>query len=117
MKRAYFNCILLDGHRTDGAGGAQDGAGGRGEDHRHRGETAPEGYEKVDLKSGYLMPGLINLHVHLAGNGRSPAQSPGITPHWCAGAIVNKLLQTSLKQANSRVKELVKLWLFLMQIS
>ena len=28
------------------------------------------GYEVVDLKGGYLMPGLINLHVHLAGNGK-----------------------------------------------
>ena len=40
-------------------------------------ENAPcEGYEKVDLKGGYLMPGLINLHVHLAGNGRAKQDSP-----------------------------------------
>jgi imidazolonepropionase-like amidohydrolase len=30
----------------------------------------PEGYEIIDLKGKYLMPGLINMHVHLAGNGR-----------------------------------------------
>lgn len=28
------------------------------------------GYEVVDLKGGYLMPGLINMHVHLAGSGK-----------------------------------------------
>lgn len=28
------------------------------------------GYEVVNLKGGYLMPGLINMHVHLAGSGK-----------------------------------------------
>ncbi|MGO5166127.1 MULTISPECIES: amidohydrolase family protein [unclassified Candidatus Paralachnospira] len=28
------------------------------------------GYETIDLKGGYLMPGLINMHVHLAGSGK-----------------------------------------------
>lgn len=28
------------------------------------------GYKIIDLKGGYLMPGLINMHVHLAGNGK-----------------------------------------------
>lgn len=27
-------------------------------------------YKIIDLKGGYLMPGLINMHVHLAGNGK-----------------------------------------------
>ncbi len=31
---------------------------------------APEGYEVIDAKGMYVMPGLINMHVHLAGNGR-----------------------------------------------
>ena len=29
-----------------------------------------EGYELVDLAGGYIMPGLINMHVHLAGSGK-----------------------------------------------
>lgn len=29
-----------------------------------------EGYEVVDFKGKYLMPGLINLHVHLPGSGK-----------------------------------------------
>ena len=28
------------------------------------------GYEKVDLGGKYILPGLINMHVHLAGNGK-----------------------------------------------
>ena len=28
------------------------------------------GYETVDLEGKYLLPGLINMHVHLAGNGK-----------------------------------------------
>ena len=28
------------------------------------------GYQRVDLKGGYLMPGLINLHVHLPSSGK-----------------------------------------------
>ncbi len=30
----------------------------------------PDGYELIDAGGLYVMPGLINLHVHLAGNGR-----------------------------------------------
>ncbi|MCR5373141.1 MAG: amidohydrolase family protein [Solobacterium sp.] len=32
-------------------------------------EELPEGYEPIDLQGRWLMPGLINMHVHLAGNG------------------------------------------------
>ena len=33
-------------------------------------KAVPYGYTKVDLKGKYIMPGLINMHVHLAGNGK-----------------------------------------------
>ncbi|MBQ6334161.1 MAG: amidohydrolase family protein [Erysipelotrichaceae bacterium] len=29
-----------------------------------------QGYEVIDLNGSYIMPGLINMHVHLAGNGK-----------------------------------------------
>ena len=33
-------------------------------------EADLNGYHVVDLKGQYIMPGLINMHVHLAGNGK-----------------------------------------------
>ena len=71
MKYAYRNAHLLDGTRDiqprDGLAVLTDGetiAGIVPED------AIPEGFEPVDLGGKYLMPGLINLHVHLAGNGK-----------------------------------------------
>lgn len=37
-------------------------------------QTPPD-YQRVDLKGGYLMPGLINLHVHLPSSGKPKKQS------------------------------------------
>lgn len=33
-------------------------------------EANTDGYKIIDLDGKYLMPGLINMHVHLAGNGK-----------------------------------------------
>ena len=33
-------------------------------------EKGTAGYEKINLAGRYIMPGLINMHVHLAGNGK-----------------------------------------------
>lgn len=33
-------------------------------------ERVPSGAERVDLGGKYIMPGLINMHVHLAGSGK-----------------------------------------------
>ena len=33
-------------------------------------ETRLSGYTEIDLQGKYIMPGLINMHVHLAGNGK-----------------------------------------------
>lgn len=75
MKTVFKNCILLDGTKnmapiehtdvvTDGdkivfIGKAEIGAGDRG----------------FDLNGKYLMPGLINLHVHLPAGGK-PQKKP-----------------------------------------
>lgn len=46
-------------------------AHGRRDDHGHRAAgTAPAGYTRIDLRGRYLLPGLINMHVHLAGSGK-----------------------------------------------
>ena len=33
-------------------------------------DQIPGEFEKIDLEGGYVMPGLINAHVHLAGSGK-----------------------------------------------
>ena len=75
MKRAYTNCILLDGTEqmepvegkvllteNDKITAIADAG------------VSLDGYEVIDLHGGYLCPGLINLHVHLAGNGKPSAK-------------------------------------------
>lgn len=51
------------------------------------------GYEKIDLKGKYIMPGLINMHVHLAGNGK-PQKKQRYNEK-----LVNKIMSTSLTRA------------------
>lgn len=52
-----------------------------------------EKYKKIDLGGGYLMPGLINMHVHLAGNGK-----PQIKQRDNA-KLVNSIMSTALTRA------------------
>lgn len=74
MKYAFVNGRILDGTRDMQV---QEGlciltAGGKIVDIVPEGSVAAEaaGYEKIDLQGGYIMPGLINMHVHLAGSGK-----------------------------------------------
>ena len=70
MKYAFVNGVILDGTKDmeplRGKALLTDGrkiAGITG--------NLPDlsGYDVIDLKGRYIMPGLINMHVHLAGNG------------------------------------------------
>ena len=71
MKYAYINGKILDGTKDmqvkEGFVILTDND--KIEDIVNAG-TDLNGYEKVDLKRRYIMPGLINMHVHLAGNGK-----------------------------------------------
>ena len=71
MKYALKNAAILDG--------TKDMEPLRGQSVLVEGETIvglapagsePMGFEPVDLTGKYLMPGLFNMHVHLAGSGK-----------------------------------------------
>ena len=75
MKYAFVNGILID--VTQDAAPLKDKVvlvkDGRIEAVTDR--TADlKGYELIDLEGGFLMPGLINLHVHLATSGKPPRE-------------------------------------------
>ena len=55
------------------------------------------GYEKIDLKGKYIMPGLINMHVHLAGNGKPQKKQRDNEK------LVNKIMSTSLTPIFQRI--------------
>ena len=71
MKYAFVNGKILDGTKDMKV---QEGLCILTEDEKIV-DIQPEdadlkGYEKIDLQGRYIMPGLINMHVHLAGNGK-----------------------------------------------
>ena len=88
------NCVLLDGteHMMPQTGKTVYISGSRIVDIGDESQIAA-GYERVDLKGKYLLPGLINLHVHLAGNGK-----PRAKPRDNA-ALVRKILSNALTRA------------------
>ena len=72
QRTAYINANVLDG--TEGMepleGYTVVVEGQRIVEVAPTGEADFAGCELVDLKGAYLLPGLINMHVHLAGNGK-----------------------------------------------
>lgn len=71
MKYAFVNGHILDGTRDMEV---REGLALLTNDDRIEAITPDtgdfDGYQRVDLKGGYLMPGLINLHVHLPSSGK-----------------------------------------------
>ncbi len=72
MKRAFVNGIILDGTKemvpVEGKAILVDG---KVICSIVDWKSVPSEYEMIDLQERYIMPGLINMHVHLAGNGGS----------------------------------------------
>ena len=70
MKYAFINGKILDGSENMQV---KEGCDLLVENDKITGVASSgsrEGYTVVDLKGGYVCPGLINMHVHLAGNGK-----------------------------------------------
>lgn len=51
------------------------------------------GYEEIDLQGNYILPGLINMHVHLAGNGKPQKKQRDNE------ALVKKIMSNGLTKA------------------
>ena len=73
---ALTNCVLLDGteYMTPQTGKTVYISGDTIVDIGGDGQIAA-GYERIDLGGKYLLPGLINLHVHLPASGK-PRKKP-----------------------------------------
>nr|WP_300776830.1 amidohydrolase family protein [uncultured Acetatifactor sp.] len=77
MKRAFTNLMLLDGseHMTPRRGQAVLVEDDRIAAVLPEQDCSLEGFEVIDLGGQYLMPGLINLHVHIPAGGK-PSKKP-----------------------------------------
>lgn len=93
-KYAYTNGKILDGTRNMKV---KEGLGVLTEGDKITGlvpaDKIPAGCETIDLQGGYLMPGLINMHVHLAGNGKPQKKQRDNE------ALTKKLMGSSLSRA------------------
>lgn len=82
MKEAFVDGVLLDGRQDmvpqkDRVVLVEDGKITGIVDKEDK-ETYQD-FQIIDLQGAYLMPGLVNLHVHLAGSGKTQkeADRPG----------------------------------------
>lgn len=110
MKQAFTNLILLDGskHMTP-----QPGYTILVEEERiakilPEKEKISEEYEIIDLNGQYLLPGLVNLHVHIPGSGK-PQKKPMDTKKLVKLATANALTR---KYMEHMYKEFCRMELF-----
>lgn len=96
MKYAFINANILDGSKdmTVKEGYTLIIGGEKITDIQPAGNV-PSDCEIIDLKGKYLLPGLINMHVHLAGNGKPQKKQRDNEK------LVNILMATGLSKAIS----------------
>ena len=97
MKHAYVNAVILDGteNMEPKTGLAVLTDGERITDIVPN-DTDFSGYEIVDLKGKYLMPGLINMHVHLPSSGK-PSKKQTDAKKLVKFALMNKYTRKILQ--------------------
>ncbi len=100
MKNAYINATILDGTenmepQSDKILFVEDGKIKSIDDSKNFSaeKLLADGWKVTDLNGAFLMPGLINLHVHLAGNGQTSAK-----PRDNAG-LVRKIMSNAVTRA------------------
>ena len=98
MKKAFVNAVILDGSET-----MQPLAGHTVLVEQDKitavvpdAQAGLSGCEVIDLRGQYLMPGLINLHVHIPGSGKpkkKPMDTKKIVKFATANALTRKYLE------------------------
>ena len=94
MKYAFTNGKILDGSRDMQVQTGRCILVKNGKIHDIVPDTADlSGYKQIDLKGLYILPGLINMHVHLAGSGKPQKKQRDNEK------LVNTIMSTSLTRA------------------
>lgn len=107
-KYALANCVILDGtaEMEPKTGLAVLVDGERIADIVSA-ESVPAEYEKVDLGGRYLLPGLVNLHVHIPGSGKpkkKPTDTKKLVKLLTSNSLTRKIIEAMyLKYAQTEL--------------
>mgnify|MGYP002515645562 FL=1 len=94
QKYALTNCTLLDGTKDMAPQNGMTVCVEKNKITAITNKKAPEGYVTYDLQGKYVMPGLINMHVHLPATGKprkKPSDPKKLVKLVTMNALTNKI--------------------------